>query len=73
MLMGPTQLGESAAAGVGQGAMATGNSIAQNTIGAGNATAAADIAGGNAVASAAQSPYNMMMMQMLMGNSGGFN
>ena len=53
-LMGVTNLGENAAAGVGQAGISTGNSIASNTIGAGNATAAAINSGASGLGTGAQ-------------------
>lgn len=44
-------LGQSAAAGTGAAALATGQGVANNTIGAGNAQGAASIAAGNAIGS----------------------
>lgn len=49
MLMGPSQLGESAGANVGAGAISTGAGIASNTIGAGNAAAAGAVGAANGI------------------------
>lgn len=46
-LMAPVELGENAAAGLGNIGQGTASSIGQNTVGAGNAQAAASIAKGN--------------------------
>lgn len=68
MLMGPAQLGEAAAAGVGSGALQTGANIGSNMIGAGNAWAGAGIGAAN---SFSQVPMNFMLMNQLLGSSGG--
>jgi hypothetical protein len=47
-IMGLAGMGQNAAAGIGAGAMQTGNSIASNQIGAGNALAAGQIGSANA-------------------------
>jgi len=67
MLMGPAQLGESAAAQSGAGAIQTGSQIGSNLIGAGNAYA------GGAVGAAGQlsgAPMNFWLMNQLI-NGGG--
>ena len=65
-LMGVSNMGENAAAGVGQGALTTGNSIASNTIGAGNATAAAYNSGASSISS---SVNNAMLSNILLGRT----
>jgi hypothetical protein len=66
MLLGPTQIGESAAAGIGSAATSTGQSIGNNILGAGQATAGADIASGNALANAGQSGINTYLQYSLL-------
>ena len=65
-LMGVTSLGESAAAGVGNAGITTGQSVANNTIGAGNAQAA----GYNTAASSIGSSANNAVLANLLFGSG---
>lgn len=67
MLMGPTQLGENAAAQQGSFATALGGQLGSNIIGAGNAQAAGDIGMANAAGSI---PTNMLMMYSMLGGNG---
>jgi hypothetical protein len=66
-LSGAIQIGGNAAAGAGNNAINTGNSIASNTFGAGNAAAASDIATGNAVGSAASSIGSSALLNQIIG------
>jgi hypothetical protein len=61
-LQGLASMGGNAAAGIGNAATSTGQSIGNNLIGAGNATAAADMSMANGVGSAAN---NTMLNYML--------
>lgn len=67
MLSGQQTLGESAAAGVGAGAISTGQGVAANTIGAGNAAAAADVGSGNALANGANNAAQGYLLSQLAG------
>lgn len=69
-LLGTAQLGEGAAAGVGNAATATGGQIGSNIIGAGNAQAGASVATGNAVAGIGDAANNAFMMNKLFGAGG---
>ena len=72
MLSGQQNLGENAAAGVGNAGIQTGNQIASNTIGAGNAAAGAAMASGNAVSNGVNnSMQGYLLSNMLSGGSGG--
>ena len=64
-------LGESAAAGTGNAATATGQSIGDNITGAGNATAAADMAMANGVSGAGNNSLMMYMLGNKLGMFGG--
>jgi hypothetical protein len=70
MLSGQQQLGESAAAGVGSGAIATGQGVAQTTVGAGTAQGAADVTSGNAVGGAANSGVQTYLLSNLLAGGG---
>ncbi len=70
-LYGLTGMGENAAAGVGQGAIQTGNSIAGNITGAANAQAASQIAQGNIWGGVAQQAFNPNTMNGIMGYMSG--
>lgn len=62
-------IGENAAAGVGNAALSTGNQISANQVGVGNAQAAAYTQQGNAVSSAANAYSNYAMLQPLLQGS----
>lgn len=65
-------LGENAAANVGQGALATGQNVSNLTVGAGNAQAAGTIGSANAISGGLQSAgSNALLYQMLNGGGGG--
>lgn len=67
-------VGENAAAGVGNNAITTGQSIGSNTIGAGNAAAAGTVGSANALAGGVQSFFNspsFMSTLSSLGTSGG--
>ena len=64
-------LGENAAAGTGNAATATGQSIGNNITGAGNATAAADMAMANGVSTAGGNSLMMYMLGNKLGMFGG--
>lgn len=68
LLMGPTQIGANAAAGIGSGATAAGAGIAGTQIGAGNAIAGGAVGASNALSS---SPLNFLLMNQLLGQGGG--
>lgn len=76
MLMGPTQLGATSAAGLGSQATATGQGVANSLTGAGNAQAGAWMAGANALSQGANNAagnymqYNLMQQMF---NRGGTN
>lgn len=73
MLYQPASLGESAAAGQGQIAQGTGQSMADTILGAGNASAASSLGSANAIANApvnAMAEYNLLA-QMMNGGGGG--
>lgn len=72
-LQATTNTGESAAAGVGQAATATGNEIGNNDIGAGKATAAGDLLQGQANASIANSLGGAAGSAYGLGGLGGSN
>lgn len=73
MLMGPAQLGESAAGALGSAAIGTGGEIGSNLIGAGNAMAGGIMSGANGISQGLQG-YSMfnnpMSMMSMMGLSG---
>ncbi|MDC6134427.1 hypothetical protein PPH41_43300 [Burkholderia gladioli] len=69
-LSGAVQIGGNAAAGAGNNAINTGNSIAANTIGAGNASAASSIATGNALSGAASSIGSSALLSQLLAGQG---
>jgi hypothetical protein len=70
-LSGAVQMGGNAAAGAGNNAINTGNSIAANITGAGNAAAGADIATGNAVSGAASGVASSAILNNMIGGSAG--
>lgn len=71
-LLGVASLGENAAAGLGNNAVATGTNIGNNIIGAGNNAAANSIAQGNALSNAANSvPNSLITQQILQSRNGG--
>ena len=65
-VMGLAGMGQNAAAGIGSGAMQTGNSIAGNQIGAGNALAAGQIGSSNAWGGAINNIMNQQSQQNMM-------
>lgn len=69
-LMGRVQVGENAAAGVGNAAVTTGQSVGGNIIGAGNAQAGAYMASGNAVGNLGGDLTNAYMTSKLFGPGG---
>lgn len=70
-LAGTAGLGETAAAGLGTGAIQTGANIGSNVIGAGNAQAGADIAGANAATGFGNSLVAALLQQQKLAGSGG--
>lgn len=69
-LLGIANLGENAAAGIGSGALSTGQQIGQNQMYAGQAQAGAYTNAGNAFGQAAQSVPNGMFANQLLGMYG---
>lgn len=69
-LLGITGIGENAAAGVGTGALQTGQDIGKNIIGAGNAQAGAYLQGASAISNAAQSVPNALITNRILGMYG---
>lgn len=69
-IMGRAQLGENAAAGVGSGALATGQQIGSNIIGGANAAAGATMAGANAISNTAGDLANAYAYSKLYGPGG---
>ncbi len=68
------QLGQTSAAGVGNAALTTGQSIGNNMIGAGNVQAAGQIGSANAFSGGLQSFFNRpAFMNAMSGGGGGGN
>lgn len=68
-LLENSRIGANAAAGIGQNATATGQSVGSNAIGAGNAQAAAWNTAGNAVGNVASSVPQSMYFNKLLGSA----
>lgn len=71
MLLGQSQVGGNAAAGLGTIGQGTGAQMGQNLIGAGNAQAGAAVNAANSVGNAGNSFANMMLLQQLLGKGMG--
>lgn len=70
-LISTEQIGETAAAGLGTGAVQTGANVGSNIIGAGNATAASDIAFANAGTGVSNSLVQSLLAQQQLAKGGG--